>query len=292
MTFKPMLATECTDIQKLKFPILASHKLDGVRATMQGGVLLSRSLKPIPNKAVQEMFANVPEGIDGELIVGDPCDQDAYRKTVSVVMSEDKPAKGVNLHVFDKFDDLFGFVVRYDELLQKTCGLNSVIQLEQREIADEYQLLQFEAAALEQGHEGVMIRSLDGPYKQGRSTEKEGFLLKLKRFKHSEAIILGAEEKMHNGNEARTNELGHTERSSHKANLSGTGELGALLVRDITTEVEFAIGSGYTAAMRKKYWERRSSLSGLIVRYTYFPTGSKDKPRFPVFDGFRDERDM
>ncbi len=290
--FKPMLASECTDTSKLKFPVYASHKLDGVRATMQGGTLLSRSLKPIPNKAVQERFAYLPEGADGELIAGDPRDSDAYRKTVSIVMSEDKPADNVNFHVFDQFDDLFGFIVRFVNIIDKTCGLNSVIEVNQEHIDSEEELLEFEAKALADGHEGVMIRSMDSPYKQGRSTEKEGYLLKLKRFCDSESEVIDFEEKMHNANEAKTNELGRTERSSHKAGLVGTGELGALLVRDLKTGVEFGIGSGYTGEQRKVLWASRNSMIGEIVKYKYFPTGSKDRPRFPVFIGFRDLRDM
>src|ERR1035441_882839 len=108
MTFKPMLAATMKDTSKLHFPLLASQKLDGIRATVQGGRLLSRTLKPIPNENVQALFKGLPEGIDGELIVGDPLAPDAYRKTVSLVMSDDKPLdwfKGekVALHVFDRY---------------------------------------------------------------------------------------------------------------------------------------------------------------------------------------------
>ena len=47
------------------------------------------------------MFKGLPEGLDGELIVGDPIAPDAYRQTVSVVMSDDKPADGVRFYMFD-----------------------------------------------------------------------------------------------------------------------------------------------------------------------------------------------
>ena len=91
MPFKPMLAGTHSDVAKLIFPLLASQKLDGLRATAQDGVLLSRSLKPLPNKYVQELFKNLPQGLDGELIVGDPFAPDAFRKTTSLVMSDTKP---------------------------------------------------------------------------------------------------------------------------------------------------------------------------------------------------------
>ncbi len=66
--FKPMLACE-VDLDKLRFPLLASAKLDGVRAIVRDGVVYSRSNKPIPNKFVQQQFKHL-EHFDGELIVG------------------------------------------------------------------------------------------------------------------------------------------------------------------------------------------------------------------------------
>jgi DNA ligase 1 len=47
--FKPMLAVDCGDVNALRFPLFASPKLDGVRAVVMNGGLMSRSLKPIPN---------------------------------------------------------------------------------------------------------------------------------------------------------------------------------------------------------------------------------------------------
>lgn len=46
---KPMLAGKCEGLESLKYPVLVSVKLDGVRALVIGGKVMSRSLKPIPN---------------------------------------------------------------------------------------------------------------------------------------------------------------------------------------------------------------------------------------------------
>ncbi|MNG11564.1 DNA ligase [compost metagenome] len=138
-----------------------------------------------------------------------------------------------------------------------------------------------------------MVRQADGKYKQGRSTLREGILLKLKRFNSAECIVTGFEELMHNANEAKINETGHTDRSSHKENLVPMNTLGALLVKDIESGVDFAIGTGYTAAQRKEIWDNRRQWLGKIVTYTHFAVGSGyDKPRFPVFKGckFHGER--
>ena len=45
---------------------------------------------------------------------------------------------------------------------------------------------------------GAAWRTPDSPYKCGRSTENEGFLLKIKRFEDSEAVVLDCIEGMSN----------------------------------------------------------------------------------------------
>jgi len=55
--FKPMLApNDKVDLNKIKYPIFASYKLDGIRCLFIKGEMLSRSLKPIQNKQLKEKF--------------------------------------------------------------------------------------------------------------------------------------------------------------------------------------------------------------------------------------------
>jgi DNA ligase-1 len=121
---------------------------------------------------------------------------------------------------------------------------------------------------------------------------KEGWLLKLKRFADSEAVVLAVNQLMHNTNEATTDKLGHTERSSHKAGKVPALAVGSLLVRDIKTGVDFELGTGFTEDQRYALWKKRGELVSRVVKYKYQPVGVKDKPRFPVFLGFRDKRDL
>jgi DNA ligase-1 len=296
MTFKPMLATAIEDTSTLKFPVLASIKLDGIRATVQGGRLLSRSLKEIPNRHIQKKFARLPEGLDGELIYGDPAHPDCYRTTTSIVMSEDKDPAGVKFWVFDVFEP-GGFAKRSDYVYEHVFNIDDpdVEAVPHKQIKNEEELLKYETTALEAGHEGIMVRSSDGPYKQGRSSAKEGYLLKLKRFLDGEATITGFYEEQENQNEATTNRLGRTERSSAKSGLVGKNTLGGFEVEGYNGPydgVAFQIGGGFTAEMRKQYWKDRKKLVGEVVKFKFFPSGSKDRPRFPVFLGFRDKKDM
>lgn len=294
MPFKPTLAATMKDTSKLRFPLLASQKLDGIRAMVQGGRLLSRTLKEIPNKFIQELYHNTPLNLDGELIVGDPCAPDAYRKTVSLVMSDDKPldwfkGESIKYHIFDTFAE-----ERFDERMLIAASIATRTPhcewVEQHRINNLEELDYFEAGMLAKGAEGVMLRRFDAPYKEGRSTENEGYLVKVKRFVDSEAEITGVFEEMYNANEAFGNELGRTARSTAKAGLVPKGTLGGFEVRDLKTGVDFSIGAGFTAAERKEFWGK--SPIGQVVKYKYFPTGSKDKPRHPIYLGMRDRRDV
>ncbi len=290
--FKPLLAGKF-DANKQEFPVLASAKLDGVRCIIMDGVAMSRSLKPIPNAYVQKMIGKAKfNGLDGELMVGFVGGKDVYRNTVSAVMSEDGTPH-FTFWVFDNYLDAHGYADRL-ERIKKFDGDGAIKVLPHSLIKDMDSLDKFEAKQLERGLEGVILRKPDGIYKCGRSSTNEGILLKLKRFEDSEAEIIGVEELLKNGNDATTNALGHTERSSHKANMVPMGVLGALVVRDLKTKVEFSIGTGFDAALRKSLWQdcQKSLLTKKIVKYKYFAGGSKDKPRFPVFLGFRDKRDM
>ena len=303
MPLKPMLASALSDpndLSSLRFPVFASPKLDGIRATFQDGRILSRTLKEIPNTNIHKIFGNLPkdvcDGMDGEFIVGDPTAKDAFRKTTSVVMSDDAPADGIFWHVFDRMG-LSCFELRMGHLrgdfARHKIALKWPIRiLDQKALWNVEDVLKYEEEQLAIGYEGVMLRNPAGPYKHGRATEKSQDLLKLKRFKDSEAVIIGFKEEMENQNEEFTNELGRTARSSAKGGKVAKGTMGALQVRDITTDVEFEIGTGFDAELRANLWKVRDKLAGKIVKYSYFPSGSKDKPRFPVFLGFRDKRDM
>ena len=48
----------------------------------------------------------------------------------------------------------------------------------------------------------------------------------------------------------------------------------------------FEVGSGFTEAQRREYYND-TSLIGKLITIKYQPAGMKDKPRFPTFKGFR-----
>ncbi len=293
--FKPMLASEA-DLTKLRFPLLASPKFDGIRCVVHPELgAVTRNLKPIPNVHIRNLLDKHARGLDGELVVGDPTAKDCFQKTTSAVMS----SKGTPEFTFWAFDRPFEnceFIYRWgtyaagqvNNSKEKWLRLVPHVHLE-----DPAALEYYESVKVLEGWEGVMLRDPCGRYKQGRSTVKEGGLLKLKRFRDAEAIVVGFEEQMHNGNEATVNALGHTQRSSHKENLRAKGTLGALVCAwpsvGAVCEPFFNIGTGFTQAQRDEIWAKRDDLKWKTIKFKYQAVGTDQAPRFPVFLGFRPE---
>lgn len=291
--FKPMKGDDA-DLSRLVFPYMVSPKLDGHRCVIVNGVALTSALKPFPNQFIQSVIGR-PEynGLDGELVVGDPTHPDVFRLTSSGV----RRASGepdFTFHVFDSYIGNERARARYYGLVN-IPALPRVSLVEQVTVFDMGQLESIEAEYVEAGYEGVMLRHPDSPYKYGRATVKENYLLKVKRFVDNEAEIIGFVEQMHNTNEKTTNELGRSKRSSAKAGLVGKDTLGALKVRAINgafAGVEFEIGTGFDDALRQQIWNAQHEHHGRVLTFKHQPVGGYDKPRIPVFKGFRDRAEV
>lgn len=293
--FKPTLAGTCSNISKLNYPVWVMPKLDGLRCVIFDGVAYSRTLKPFRNKFVQQWASdNAPylEGFDGELIVGEPTAHDVFQKSTSGVMSEDGEPD-FTFYAFDVVDTETDFRNRITDLAEVISLDNtprtSVVLPIRADTPEE--LTAQEEKYLKQGYEGLMVRSLYGKYKFGRSTEKEGILLKVKRFIDNEFKIVGFEELLHNENEAQLDNFGRTERSSAKEGLVPAGTLGALILQ-YKDNMTFKVGTGFDAETRKYLWDNRLTIQGKYAKVKYFNVGMVDLPRFPVFVAIRDEIDF
>jgi DNA ligase 1 len=303
-TFKPLLAATCEDISTLRYPVLASPKLDGIRCVKLNGKAFSRKLKPIPNDFVRTWIeSNLPDGIDGELMLRDH--RASFSDVSSAIMSRDGepdfqfcafdlllPALGSETIV--PFKTRFGNLIDWARAWQGHERLDRSHILNHALIANVEQMRALVDRHAAEGFEGTMVRHPEGRYKFGRSTVKEGILLKIKAFADEEATVIGVVEQMHNANEATVDNLGHTKRSSAKAGKRGTGKLGALVCR-LEDGTEFEIGSGFTDAQRIELWELAGSGKGAPgpVKFKHQPPpGGRqpgEKPRFPVFLGWRED---
>jgi len=284
---KPMLAGTLDDIDKLEYPLLATPKLDGVRCLIVGGVAMTRSFKPFPNTHIRTEVSKLPEGFDGEIVVKGK----AFNEITHDVMRED----GTPSFTYAVFDYCTELSMEYSlrmEYLKEAIVPNFVEKILPKEIKSKDELLEYETKCLSEGYEGVMLRKPSGKYKLGRSTAKEGLLLKMKRFTDSEAEILEIVEQTTNNNIAEKDAFGHSKRSSAMSGLVGANTMGSLKVKDIKTGVEFGLGTGFSSEQRNDIWKNKKDLIGKIVRYKYQSIGTLNLPRFPSFQGIRSELDI
>ena len=285
---KPMLADNKsihTAFELLRFPVYGSPKIDGVRATVRDGVVYARSGDPIRNRLVQEKFRHL-SWFDGELTIGDITAQDLCRKTSGIVNSIEKPIDGISFNVFDHVRyALDPFETRLARINGKDISIVPQVLLHNLAEVERY-----EDEMLALGFEGVMLRNIDAPYKHGRATLREGFLMKLKRFTDAEFKVIGFVERQHNGNAKTQDAFGRSKRSSAKANKSGRGDLGAIVVEGPCGP--FQCGSGWSDAERAEIWSNQDSYMGRLAKIKYFAKGMKDAPRHPSFIAWRDPSDL
>jgi len=299
---RPLLADKIKekDFGKLRFPLFASPKLDGMRLLgyPQEGSVVTRNLKPFPNLYAQERLSHL--GLyhcDGEIIVGEPnLPRLTYRttqKALSTILGEPR----FTVYLFDHFEHpnnpwQFRFGLLDGREWEDPEG-NRVVILPHDLIRNTDELKEYEEKIVSLGYEGVMIRDPQAPYKFGRSSVREGILLKLVRLETDEARIIGFKERMHNANEGVRNAQGYLERSSHRENMVGRGDLGACICESPKWPGEtFDVGSGFDDDERTEIWNDREAYLGKILTFEHRPYGWKDVPRFPIFKGWRTDKDL
>lgn len=297
---KPMLA-EDADLSKLKYPVIIQPKIDGVRQCWLDDqpFATGRSLKRFPNQFVQKQFSDeVFQGFDGELaLFGEQTSPSLCRDTTSAVMSHD----GSPTLVWWLFDTTKGEFKNkpYKERLAALDALaaaglmpHPATVMPHKLVYSERELMEAHTQYMQLGFEGSILRDPDGMYKSGRSTVNEGGYLRIKDFSDTEGLVIRIEEAMENTNEAKKNELGRTERSTHKAGMKGKGMVGGIVC--MTKQWgEVYVGPGEMShVMRQHYFENPSEIVGKTIKFKYFGHGIKSKPRFPTFVCIRPEEDM
>lgn len=299
-SFRPMLGISMDRVTNIRFPVLATPKIDGIRCITSLGpvpehhrsIPVCRSLKMVPNDHVRDLVALCPPGLDGEIL---SYDSDGKSHNFNACQSAIMRRTGEPKFTFHVFDHMLAalellptppYRERMDYL--KSLELPSFVEkLIPVEVPDMESLIKYEQECVEAGYEGVCWRNPDSPYKCGRSTPREQYLVKMKQFITEEDVVVGFEPRYHNANTATINELGYQERSSHQGNMVQLDELGALIMSR-----GYKIGTGFTGNERIQYWQNRESLIGQVVSFKYQKHGMLNVPRIPVFLGFRDRRDI
>lgn len=276
----------------LQYPMLCSSKYDGIRGSVKGNLVVSRTGKAIPSFQVQDEFTSV-EDVDGELIEGCETDYGVYNRTSSHVMSKNKPGD-LKYFIFDYNHPAWLETPYYKRLeMLKTLDLDPEfnIVIDHHEINNYDELIAYEQSQLSLGFEGIMMRDPVGRYKQGRATWKEGLIYKLKRFTDDEGVIVDYVERQINNNAQEKDELGFAKRSTKKEGMKAAGTLGKFKVMYHGKVISVAPGV-FKHDELQTIWNNREKHLGQLLKFRYFGHGMKDNLRFPRALGFRNRIDL
>lgn len=212
MSWQPMLVTKkppmYSDEQWLShieshLPLIVQPKYDGIRCVINSTHYPNtRQLKKIPNKFIRRTLHELmlPFGCDGEIVTYDESGKlDGFNEVSSKVMSE-QGTPSFKYIIFD-YATLGGYNERMDIL--SGLGLPQIGYIDILREMCVYSIHNIEHLLtwnLTQGYEGIILRKPNAPYKYGRPTLKESFVMAIKPFETSEAIIIDFVELMHYDN--------------------------------------------------------------------------------------------
>lgn len=287
---KPMLANEF-DMEKEKstqFPVFIQPKLDGVRCLIYKGEDGQIIFQSRQNTIYEEFGHLLPELqhlisqisdqegliLDGELYTHGI----QFEKITSMVRSSKGKRKNIeelNYHIYDCFysgdsnlsKNQMPYSERYqvlksafgDTIYSKLILVETTIANSKRDIED----FHTHYTNLINPYEGVMIRTLNGAYKQqGRSKD----LQKYKKFMDEEFEVIGHHE--------------------------GTGGHAGIAIFECTSNVNkekiFSVTMQGTLESKRKMMENVRDYYGKMLTVKYQEKSDEGIPRFPVGIAFRD----
>lgn len=329
--FRPMKAvSEAMGFNDITYPKVASVKLDGVYAVNKNGALLGRSLKALKNVWITELLGkDIFKGFVGEILNAKLFDKGDLRiNRQNLCANTTSCTSTVKLEGWSFVWALFDYVGDASEEYCSTPYINRMetLLLELAVVSESNELIELEGGfkyhyfkvggidiivpvmdfvedaeelsakydkSVQVGHEGMVAREPEGIFKFGRSTKKSQEIVRFKPTGDSEIIVTAFEPMFENNNEAKVNELGYTERSSHQENKVQLDMVGALIGIDINTGETVKIGAGkLDHAEREDVWKNQVGFLGRLAKYQFMDTGIKDKPRHPRWVGWRDITDV
>ena len=307
MIWKPMLATNAI-IDKIKFPIYSSLKLEGVRGEFTPAGLFTRPLKRFNNKYLEKKFEKLIDFCNkmDVVIEGEFYKHGMDFSSISSICRRAGHPEFTQLefHIFDMYspsDDLHSFETRYENL-KKLNGIlgDDVIIIDQVLHNSKEEVIEFYENALSDGYEGWVGKKPNSAYKKGRSTVNEGIYLRLKPEDTFDGVVIEIIERLENLCESEENELGLMSKRQDKDMKASTGLAAVALVdcKLFNKPVRVSLTRGildYTdtkkSPSRASIFRNKASFIGRNIRFVGFTIKGMDLPRSPRFDDWRTDLD-
>ena len=256
--------------------VYVEPKLDGIRcfAIVENNEakLFARSGKLISNfdSTIGLALASLGDGCyDGELMGEDfiALMRQAYRK-------ENVEQEGTYVALFDFLPieewksnkTVMTTRDRYHELnsrIARCLKSKYVKAVERYRVGADYnEIMKLHNTFVGEGHEGAMVKTIDSPYRFGRSYD----IMKVKEFHDVDLVIEGMDEGT----------------GRHR------GRLGAVVINYKGTKVK--VGSGFTDELRELVWNDQAGFMGRMIEVRYQEVTPDGSLRFPTFVCFRNDR--
>jgi len=306
-----LVCNEEIDLNTIKYPMLISTKMDGIRCIFKDGQMLSRSLKPIANKQLQQKFERLKKLskeqnviLDGELFGKGM----SFQRITNFVMRKDledtKTIKKFGKEVipdelkFYCFDCIMNdnpkelFFSRLDTLSTLAewgkSTFKDVIIVKQIIANTTKEVHEYFEKVLQENYEGLIIKNPQSEYKFGRTTLNENSAYKLKPFLSFDLKVVDVEERFLNLNESQINELGKSFKRNTVDNKQATGIAASFVV--LYNGMEQRVSLTGTEDFRREVWVNRKKYLGKIIEVKAMLVGSKDLLRHPTFLRFRGDK--
>jgi DNA ligase-1 len=301
--FAPILApNEEIDLSTLKYPLLASKKLDGIRCLIYKGQILSRSLKQIQNKQLRarleslRLFSEKMDLIfDGEIYSPYLTFQQITHFVMTQDLGNEKLPEHIKFYCFDLIDngmltDCY-FEARLDQAHEYIKKFSFAETVKHHVVNNEEEVNKLFEFALNDMCDGLILRDPKGKYKFGRGTVKEGLIYKVKPFRTFDSKIKGVIQatKVRKDAKKTINELGRSVTSKKKNDRVLIEKASAFSVEYEGKPLKVVLAC--SDKEKEAIWASKEKYIGKWIEYKGMLVGAKDVPRHPVFLRFRIDKD-
>lgn len=307
------------DLESLSFPLIATIKKDGVRGIPRQGQLRTRAYKSqelplIKNKQIQEfcnplksITSRSPISIDLEIYIhGLPLNEIVMFTNTEDIKSRDHYNKvkakvreltnnfnyylslpsNIELYVFDFVEEGKEQEPYINRILTaKHLILNTIqtrVTFAEPVIVNSLdELTTLYNKSIEDGFEGLVLRTPQSPYKYGRSTLKEGYFLKMKPFEEFEGTIVRLNERMLNFNQSEESYAGYSIKSKAADGIAGSGIAATATVEWNGQMLNITLKG--TESERCRMWDMKETYVGRKLAFKGMSYGMKTVPRIPTF---------